>query len=122
MPKIILTSRYLRDAPPEQVENYVRYVSTREGVEKVGGSSRNLPATAQQKDLIHRIVHDIPSAKEMLEYADFLLRPTMGNASEFISCTVEQNMDLMWTTSQTVPGWSAWGNMGCLRTQEKQWC
>ncbi len=95
MPKIILTSRYLRDAPPEQVENYVRYVSTREGVEKVGGSSRNLPATAQQKDLIHRIVHDIPSAKEMLEYADFLLRPTMGNASEFISCTVEQNMDLI---------------------------
>lgn len=38
MPKIILTFRYLRDAPPEQLENYVRYVSTREGVEKVEGS------------------------------------------------------------------------------------
>ena len=95
MPKIIFTSRYLRDAPPAQLENYVRYVSTREGVEKVEGSRQNLPATAQQKDLARQIVRDIPSAKEMLEYADFLLRPTMGNASEFISCALEQNVDLI---------------------------
>ena len=54
MPKIILTSRYLRDAPPAQLENYVRYVSTREGVEKVEGSRENLPSTAQQKELIRQ--------------------------------------------------------------------
>ena len=95
MPKIIFTSRYLRDAPPEQMENYVRYISTREGVEKVEGSRQNLPATAQQKELISQIAYDIPAAKEMLEYADFLLRPTMGNASEFISCAMEQNLDLI---------------------------
>lgn len=95
MPKIIFTSRYLRDAPPAQLENYVRYVSTREGVEKVEGSRQNLPSTAQQKDLIRQIVRDFPSAKEMLEYTDFLLRPTMGNASEFISCVLEQNVDLI---------------------------
>ena len=95
MPKIIFTSRYMRDAPPEQLENYVRYVSTREGVEKVEGSRDSLPSTAQQKDLIRQIVHDFPSAKEMLEYTDFLLRPTMGNASEFISCAMEQNLDLI---------------------------
>ncbi len=47
MPKIIFTSRYLRDASPVQLENYVRYVSTREGVEKVEGSRQNLPATVQ---------------------------------------------------------------------------
>ncbi len=95
MPKIIFTSRYLRDAPPAQLENYVRYVSTREGVEKVEGSRQNLPSTAQQKDLIRQIVRDFPSAKEMLEYSDFLLHPTMGNASEFISCALEQNADLI---------------------------
>ncbi len=68
MPKIILTSRYLRDAPPEQLENYVRYVSIREGVEKVEGIRANLPSTARQKELIRQIVRDIPSTKEMLEY------------------------------------------------------
>ncbi len=29
MPKIIFTSRYLRDAPPAQLENYVRYTLIR---------------------------------------------------------------------------------------------
>lgn len=95
MPKIIFTSRYLRDAPPAQLENYVRYVGTREGVEKVDESKLLLPATINQKNLIRQLIRDIPAAKEMLEYADFLLHPTIGNASEFISCALEQNLDLM---------------------------
>lgn len=94
MPKIIFTSRYLRDAPPAQFENYVRYISTREGVEKIDESKLNLPATKNQKELIQQLIRDIPASKEMLEYADFLLRPTIGNASEFISCALEQNLNL----------------------------
>lgn len=95
MPKIIFTSRYLRDALPAQLENYVRYISTREGVEKIDESKLNLPATKNQKELIQQLTRDIPASKEMLEYADFLLRPTIGNASEFISCALEQNLDLI---------------------------
>lgn len=94
MPKIIFTSRYLRDAPPEQLENYVRYIGTREGVEKMDESKRHLPATIHQKEFIRQLIRDIPQTKEMLEYADFLLRPTIGNASELISCTLEQHLDL----------------------------
>ncbi len=90
MPKLIFTSRYLRDAPPEQPENYVRYVSTHEGVEKVEGNRENLPATAQQKDLISQIVRDIPPAKEMLEYTDFLLRPTIGQHDGY-DCHIDYN-------------------------------
>jgi hypothetical protein len=95
MPKIIFTSRYLRDAPPEQLENYVRYIGTREGVEKVDESKRHLPATIHQKEFIKQLIRDIPQAKEMLEYADFLLHPTIGNASELISCALEQYLDLV---------------------------
>lgn len=94
MPKIIFTSRYLRDAPPAQLENYVRYIGTREGVEKIDESKRQLPATQNQRQLIRQLIRDIPTSEEMLEYADFLLQPTIGNASEFISCALEQNLDL----------------------------
>ena len=97
MPKLIFTSHYLRDAPAAQLENYVRYIGTREGVEKIDESKRSLPATGNQKQLIAQIVRDIPQTKEMLEYTDFLLRPTIGNASEFISCALEQNVDLLGT-------------------------
>lgn len=95
MPKIIFTSRYLRDAPAPQLENYVRYVGTREGVEKMDESKRQLPATANQRQLIRQLLRDIPASKEMLEYTDFLLQPTIGNASELISRALEQNLDLI---------------------------
>lgn len=95
MPKIIFTSRYMRDVPSAQLENYVRYIGTREGVEKIDESKQQLPATKNQRQLIHQLIRDIPASKEMLEYADFLLQPTIGNASEFISCALEQNFDLI---------------------------
>lgn len=80
MPKIIFTSRYLRDAPTAQLENYVRYISTREGVEKIDESKRNLPATRNQQQLIQQLIRDIPASKDMLEYADFLY----GQRSEML--------------------------------------
>lgn len=84
----------MRDAPATQLENYVRYIATREGAEKIDESKRNLPATKNQQKLIRQLIRDIPSSKEVLEYTDFLLQPTSGNVSEFISCVLEQNLDL----------------------------
>ncbi|GEM_PF-5013461 len=34
MPKVKFTSPYLRDGPPTQIANYVKYIGTRESVEK----------------------------------------------------------------------------------------
>ncbi len=94
MAKLILTSRYLRDAPPERLNNYVRYIGTRDGVEKTGGSGKNFPATQPQKNLVGQIIKDIPEAKEILEYQDYIRFPTVGNASEFITQALEQNLDM----------------------------
>ena len=95
MPKIIFTSRYLRDAPPEQLGNYVKYIGTREGVEKIDESKGHLPATAGQKKLIAQLLRDLPKARAMLEYEDYRLHPTRRNASEFISTALEWNLDLL---------------------------
>ena len=95
MPKIIFTSRYLRDAPPEQLGNYVKYIGTREGVEKIDESKGHLPSTAAQKKLIAQLLCDLPKASAMLEYEDYRLHPTRRNASEFISTALEWNLDLL---------------------------
>ncbi len=94
MAKLIFTSRYIRDAPPEHLQNYVRYISTREGVEKVDESKKNLPVTPAQKDLIRQLLKDMPESKDMLEYEDYRQRPTIGNASEFITQAMERNLDM----------------------------
>lgn len=93
MPNIIFTSRYMRNAPAAQLGNYVKYIATREGVEKIDESKRELPVTAAQKRLIARLLKDFPDAKHMLEYEDFKQHSTIGNASEFISTVLEWNQD-----------------------------
>lgn len=63
MAKPIFTSRYIRDALPEHLQNYVRYISTREGVEKADENKKNIPITAAQKDLI-RHFHFMPYCRK----------------------------------------------------------
>ena len=93
MPKIIFTSRYMKDAPAAQLANYVKYIAIREGVEKIDESKQELPATVAQKKLISQLLKDFPNAKNMLEYEDFKIHPTIGTASEFISTVLEWNQD-----------------------------
>ena len=93
MPKIIFTSRYMKAVPAAQLANYVKYIATREGVEKIDESKRELPATAAQKKLISQLLRDFPEAKNMLEYEDYKRRPTIGAVSEFISTVLEWNQD-----------------------------
>jgi TPR repeat protein len=95
VPKIILRCNYLKDEPPEHLLNYVKYVGTREGVEKIASGKALLPATAKQKQLIEQIIKDIDGTKNMHEYDDYVLNPTRENASEFISIALENNLDLI---------------------------
>ena len=121
MAKLIFTSRYIRDAPPEHLQNYVRYISTREGVEKEDESKKNLPATSAQKDLIRQLLKDMPESKDMLEYEDYRQRSTIGNASEFITQALERNLDMAAMkenyvdTWPTAPVWNGSVSMACLR-------
>ena len=72
---------------------YAKYIATREGVEKIDDSQRHAPATIKQQELIMRILRDFPNAKESHEYEDYRREKTIGNASEFITRTLEENMD-----------------------------
>lgn len=90
MAKFVLKSKFLN----KNIKNrggYIKYIAKREGVEWVKDTNRFLPATENQKELIWQILNDFPAAKENLEYEDYKSNPTRGNASEFISRTMEEN-------------------------------
>lgn len=95
MPKLILRCNYLKNAPPSHLENYINYISTREGVEKADSTTGLLPATVRQKELIEDILSKIPDADRMHEYYDYLQKPTRENASEFITQALENNLDII---------------------------
>lgn len=95
MPKLILRCNYLTNAPPSHLQNFVQYIGTREGVEKVSDTTALLPATAKQKELIQDILNRIEDADRMHEYYDYLQKPTRENASEFITQALENNLDII---------------------------
>lgn len=95
MSKLILRCNYLKNAPPSHLENFVIYIGTREGVEKVESTTAHLPPTARQEDLIQDILNKIPDADRMHEYYDYIQRPTRENASEFITQALENNLDII---------------------------
>ena len=95
MPKLILRCNYLKNAPPSHLANYMNYISTREGVEKIDNTFGLLPATAKQKELIEDILSKIEDADRMHEYYDYLQRQTRENATEFITQALENNLDII---------------------------
>ena len=67
---------------------YMKYIATREGVEII---ESNAPTTEKQKALIADVLHDFPDSAELFEYADYLAKPTTGNASAFLSAVLDRN-------------------------------
>lgn len=95
MPKLIVTSRYLKSGSgkKKQLYHYVKYIATREGSVPIPNANETAPATKSQQELISSLLHDFPDSKELFEYADYLENPNQKTASDFISAVIDRNMD-----------------------------
>ena len=68
--KIIVTSRYMRNTQKRSATNLVKYMGTREGVERVAHGIDSAPATVRQQRLVQDIIKFDRSAKDYGEYRD----------------------------------------------------
>ena len=98
MPKIIVTSRYLKSGSKKNLANYVRYIATREGSVAVKNIDENAPATKNQQELILSLLNDFLDSKDLFEYEDYVKNPTVKNGSALISEVIDRNMD--WLTNR----------------------
>ena len=76
----------------DKAGGYMKYIATREGVEKLSG---NGPVTKGQRELIQKLLHDFPDAAELFEYEDYCKTPTLGTASAFITMALDANLHEM---------------------------
>ena len=93
MAKLIITSRYIRNTPKRSAANLVKYMGTREGVERLPSAEKPAPVTVRQQRLIKALLKADPEAKNYLEYRDYETEPTKQNATEFIDAFIERNAD-----------------------------
>lgn len=94
MAKIILKSPYLKPNAKTHIANYVRYVATREGVEKPANPKLMLPATKFQNKTVAQLIRQYPDTAEFYEYEDYLKNSTRENADEFIMRVAETHTEL----------------------------
>lgn len=70
-----------------------KYIATRESVEK--RPQIKAVTTEKQEQLISELIKEFPMAKQYLEYADYIAKPTVENASELISTIIERHADVI---------------------------
>lgn len=108
MPKLIVTSRYLKSGSGKrkQLYHYVKYIATREGSVPIPNANETAPATKNQQELISSLLNDFPDSKELFEYEDYQKNPTVKNGSALISEILDRNMDRL-TSRENYVGYLA---------------
>ncbi len=95
MPKIIVASRYLKPAAKGTRGNLVKYIATRETVQKYSPKKKDMPVTENQQQLIFELLKINSDGKKLPEYSDYLKNPSKENASELLSELLEQSADMI---------------------------
>lgn len=89
MPKLVQKCGYIKGGG---ASGYMKYIATREGVEKLHG--RGAPTENQQR-LIAALLRDFPDASELFEYEDYRTNPCVSTASAFIAMALDTNAHSM---------------------------
>ena len=86
MARLIQKSGYIKNG---KASGYMEYVATRDGVEIIQSTE---PVTKKQEQFIQKLLKDLPDAKELFEYSDYLQTPNRGTASAFIAVTLDAHL------------------------------
>ena len=73
----------------------LKYIATREGVEKLGDGWQSEPVLKSQENLIMKFCETHKECKKLQEYQSYTLSKTKGAASEFISAVLENYPNLL---------------------------
>ena len=85
MPRLIFKCPYIQGGSKKasaHLSNYVRYMATREGAQRLPEQTAQLPATEKQRQMVEQLLRDFPLSRGTFEYEDYAAAPTRGNASE----------------------------------------
>lgn len=94
MARFVLKWRYFKSSPKRNSQ-YLKYIATRDGVEKCDESWRYQTATIEQKRIIDSLIKDFPDSIHTPMYEDYLSNKTKELASGFIDDTLEEYFDLI---------------------------
>ena len=94
MAKIVVRTQYYKGKKVTGTGKLLKYIATREGVEKVDSNSDRSPSTKQQDDLVYRVIRHHPETTMFPEFNTYVENMTKVNADEFLSAAMDKSTDL----------------------------
>lgn len=91
MAKIFFTSDYYKNPAKANTGRLLRYIGTRESVEKLPTGIDHSPSTVRQQRLIAEVLKSFPHSREYVEYKNYESDSTKSNATNFINAVIERN-------------------------------
>ena len=91
MAKIFFTCNYYKNPARANTGRLLRYIGTRESVEKLPTGIDHSPSTVRQQRLIADIIKSFPHSKEYVEYENYNNSSTKSNATNFINAVIERD-------------------------------
>src|SRR5699024_3043921 len=79
VPHLIFKCPYIRGGSKKvaaHLSNYVRYMATREGAQRIAADKAQLPATKKQQQMVEQLLRDFPLSRGTFEYEDYAAAPT----------------------------------------------
>lgn len=124
MAKIFFTCNYYKNPAKANTGKLLRYIGTRESVEKLPTGIDHAPSTVRQQRLITDIVKAFPCAKEYAEYKNYICNATKSNATDFINAVIRREdvrrLDKLMTYIAERPGVEKLGTHGLFtQTDDK---
>ena len=96
MPRIIVKCKYYSSTKSvRDLGGMLKYIATREGVEKLGDGWQAETVSKVQEALIMQLCEQHKSCRRMQEYGSYASSKTKGSASEFISAVLENYPHLL---------------------------
>ena len=96
MPRIIVKCKYYSSAKNfRDIGGMLKYIATREGVDKLGDGWQSEPVSKAQENLIMKFCEQQKNCRRMQEYGSYASSKTKGAASEFISAVLENYPHLL---------------------------
>lgn len=91
MAKIFFTSNYYKNPAKANTGRLLRYIGTRESVEKLPTGIDHSPSTVRQQRLIAEVLKSFPHSREYVEYKNYESDSTKSNATNFINAVIARN-------------------------------
>ncbi len=91
MAKIFFTCNYYKNPAKANTGRLLRYIGTRESVEKLPTGIDHSASTVKQQRLIADIIKSFPHSKEYVEYEKYNNDATKSNATNFINTVIERD-------------------------------